>query len=349
MIKFLLGVGAGMFLFSQMADAKTYSDDDALKLEFDSYQGVSMFGDPGQKIKSHGMLWTPDETKYPGPRPAVVIVPGVGGQNGRDQRMCDMFIQNGITCLGLRIYDSRNVKKSLKWSQKFAQAGVGSRLEDAYNALHVLGKMPNVDQDNVWMVGMSVGGFVSAIALSTDVTEPYRIGDDHFAGFVNLYGGCPTYDGDWPQLGSPYMHYIGEADANWNERDCNAFYSKLKDSGVQVTHKLFKGSQFNKVGHLWDWMTDSQTGRGSGRYKLKKNGGTWGQLSIQQYGCGLAFDFDTNVVFANDQVKTQSSDTEIYAFVDQHCGVAKGTTRANHSVMKEVDAAVVEAIYAQGN
>ena len=152
-----------MSIQSNQSEATTfksnvYKDRDGVKIEFPSVYGNNLFGDIEKPIPSHGILWMPKDLKNDQKVPLLVVMPGMGGQKGKDAKMCSAISAAGIACFGTRPYPSREIDESLSAPVKLMQAGFASRLADAYGALEALEDNPKIDIENAWLVGRSAGG-----------------------------------------------------------------------------------------------------------------------------------------------------------------------------------------------
>ena len=60
-----------ILLMPLFAEAKTYKDTDAVRVEYQSFNGVSIWGEKGDAIDAHGYIWRPDPSEFSGQRPAI--------------------------------------------------------------------------------------------------------------------------------------------------------------------------------------------------------------------------------------------------------------------------------------
>ena len=329
-----------ILLMPLFAEAKTYKDTDAVRVEYQSFNGVSIWGEKGDAIDAHGYIWRPDPSEFSGQRPAIILMPGIGGQDGRDNRMCEMFSKNGILCLGVRVYASRGIPDDMKTSQKHAKASAGSRLFDAYAALNYLVEREQVDKSNIWLGGYSLGGTATTIALNVDISEKFRISDVDFVGYANLYGSCLNFVGSELKPNVVFKHFIGSADGAWNEEACNALQDRFSQAGIASELTLFQGGQFTPIAHMWDWMKQKKYGV----WTRKRHGDKWPSNGPEQYSCGPIFDVGKRSLTIGEKIVENGADIEMFNFLVDECGVVQSSLTANHKVTKAVDEALVQAI-----
>ena len=160
-----------LILKTSYSFSKLYSDKDGKRIEFSSYLGEDLWGKKVKPITSYGILYLPKKASNSSKFPLAILVPGLGGQRGRDNRMCEKLSQNGIACVGVRTYASRDIPHNQKWPVKFSKAGAGSRMHDAYGALSHLSDFNEIDINQSWFIGFSLGGFLAALSLDENFTK----------------------------------------------------------------------------------------------------------------------------------------------------------------------------------
>ena len=331
---------------SQAFANKTYSDKDGQRFEFDSFFGSDLWGAKGKPIKSHGILYLPKNASKENRVPLAIIISGLGGQRGRDNRMCDVLSSKGIACFGVRTYASRGIEHTWKSSQKFKVAGLGSRFHDAYGALEALRSHPAIDSSNIWQIGFSLGGNLSALALDPVLTKPFQRSDNDFKGFISLYAFCMKTATE--KLKSTKFHqYLGDADGAYHEKECDEFISSLKKRGVDAYFTLFRGSSWQKIGHLWDNMQAASNGwhgKPEGPWKMHRDGKVYSSFGISIYECGFEIDPTTQTISAGGDIISSPNDNEGWDFVIEKCGKRRGVNANKHEIIKKVDEEIIRVI-----
>ena len=69
------------FLMANIGGAYSYikSDDTAERIEFQSLMGTQIWDRNQKEHNASGYLWMPDKEAFPGMRPLVILLPGMGG------------------------------------------------------------------------------------------------------------------------------------------------------------------------------------------------------------------------------------------------------------------------------
>ncbi len=313
-----------------------YRDSEAEKITFQSSYGINLFGDIGDPIEAHGYLWMPEKLKKNQKVPLIVLMPGMGGMKGRDNRMCRTMAEAEIACFGTRVYASRNLDDKLSGREKIMTAGLASRLADAYSALAALSDNPQIDAENAWLGGWSAGGMAARLATSVGASGPFMNSRQDFKGFVSMYAYCvsPT---NTEHKSVPFKAFWGDADWVFDEKACNSMINEMQNDGVIATSHLFKG----KVGHSWDnmWFDDRNKG-------WKKTNSRWKTGGPDVYACKGVYDYSKNkITFKGGEIDSFGELVTWENALDA-CGIKMGSSGANRKVTKIVDDQIIEIIKA---
>ena len=189
-------------------------------------------------------------------------------------------------------------------------------------------------------------GGVSALAIDKKITKPFQRSKHDFKGFISLYGNVLTTSSKELKQTSYYL-FLGNADAAYHDKEVPRFLASIRQRGVKAEFKLFKGSQFNKIGHLWDNMkatTNGWHGKPEGPWKMHQDGKLYSNIGISVYGCGLMINPDNRTILASNSSISNPSDNEAWNFVISKCGKRKSTNVNKHKIIKEVDKMIIEII-----
>ncbi len=135
-----------------------------------------------------GQLRIPQDV--PGPLPAVVIVHGSFGVDGRGAAMAETLNAAGIATLEIDMWSPRSLAGALSRPEHTAET-----LPDAFGALRYLAGRPEIDGDRVGITGFSWGGGVSMLtATRRYVREIVGEGGERFAAHAPFYPVCWAYN-----------------------------------------------------------------------------------------------------------------------------------------------------------
>ncbi len=129
-------------------------------------------------------------TPRQGPVPAVVIVHGSAGVDGRGEALAAALNAGGMATLEIDMWTPRRVAHPLARPDHAAET-----LPDAFGALRFLATRPEVDGARVGIAGFSWGGVVSLLSATTRYASEIAGGDGgRFAGHVAFYPVCWAYN-----------------------------------------------------------------------------------------------------------------------------------------------------------
>ena len=335
------------FPFCSIA-GETYSDEDGQRVEFSSFAGEDLWGSTGEEISAHGILYLPDLTGERQKVPLAILISGMGGQRGRDNRLCTVLSQNGIACFGVRTYASRGLEHKLRPSQKIKVASIGARLHDAYGALEHFKNHPAIDKSRIWQIGFSLGGLVSAFAIDPAITVRFQRSESDFKGFIALYSSCLRTN-THTLKSTQYHLFVGDADIAYNEEECEKFIRSINDRGVDGHLTLFESpNQWTQIGHQWDNMqalVGGWHGKPEGPWRLHSSDGkVYSQSSISAYGCNFVVDPARKLLKAKSQTIVEPTDNELWDFVMAQCGKGKTISANRHKITKTVDEHLIRII-----
>ena len=105
-------------------------------------------------------LFTPDTS---GAHPAVIMSHGFNSSYGEWTNECVWFSQHGYTALAIDFCGGSLVSRSSGITREMT---VTSETEDLLASLDYIRALPDIDKENIFLLGASQGGFVSALAAA---------------------------------------------------------------------------------------------------------------------------------------------------------------------------------------
>ena len=185
-----------------------------------------------------------------GPFPAVVLVHGTSGIDGRGAALAEELRNSGIASIELDM-----------WKPRGLQGGVNSRpriisdtLPDAWGAWAFLAKQAKIDAARIGISGFSWGGaiaWITAFGLKP-LNAPADVQAAKFAAHAPFYGGCTGYMpygrggkaltalGVKP-TGAPVFYVIGSKDDyESSAQTCAGLAKAYPDANMRV--RLFEGA-----------------------------------------------------------------------------------------------------------
>jgi len=182
--------------------------------------------------------------------PAVVILHGSGGIDGRGEFHGKALNASGIATLEVFMFTSGNRPKE----------GSRSNFTHMYGALNYLANRSDIDPSHIGVMGFSWGGGLSLSSTSLALTQRFTGGQLRFAAHAPFYPVCwpflrlvsdpkaPGYGAYKKLTGAPVLVFAGGED-DYDEPDtCQKFIAALpKEARSDVSLKYYP-----KATHGWD-------------------------------------------------------------------------------------------------
>ncbi|MBM3732979.1 MAG: hypothetical protein FJW24_05860 [Acidimicrobiia bacterium] len=202
--------------------------------------------------------------------PAVVILHGSGGIDGRGQFHAQALNDAGIATLEVYMFARGNRP----------QQGTVKTLTHGYGALKYLAGRPDIDPQRIGVMGFSWGGSMSMRMASKSVSDAFLAHSNglRFAAHAPFYpvcwshariarGGMPDYKAF---TGAPVLLFAGGQDDYDAPDDCKNFLDALSEQ----TRNHMTLQFYPEATHGWD----SQNGRARTFYDPHAFGGRGGQV-----------------------------------------------------------------------
>lgn len=199
------------------------------------------------QIEGRGVLHTPGAVAQPKSRPAVVILPGLGGIiESREIRYAKILAQEGYVALAVDTFGMRDAAYRTHSLRALAVTET-MMLADAYAARAHLAALPMVDPQRIAVMGFSYGGMVSVLAAYDQIARLYAPEGGRFAAHASYYGSSVPRLDDPTTTGAPVEIYLGALDRNVDPARTEEIAGDLRRGGSRVQYELFPEAY-----HQWD-------------------------------------------------------------------------------------------------
>ena len=194
--------------------------------------------DNQEKQTVFGKLVLPNDSLDPNKKfPLVIGVAGSLGWGEHHYKYLEMYQKMGIATFELNSFKSRGITSTVGTQN---QVTISAMIVDAYTALEVLSKHPNIDKDRISITGWSLGGGVTLFSAWMPVKNAINK-ELKFASHLAFYPPCFIEPENIEFSDSPIHILIGELD-NWTPaKPCSDLVNKLnKKSNIGLT--IYKDS-----------------------------------------------------------------------------------------------------------
>ncbi len=140
-------------------------------------------------LKIWGKLWFPDTD---GPLPLVICAHGFGGNYEHVKAYAEAFARNGIAAFAFDFIGGGYGSRS---DGTMKEMSVLTEAADLNAVLDRMKELPEINPDQVFLLGASQGGFVSSYVAG--------IRPDDVAGLITLYPAYVLQDNAWKQTPDP--------------------------------------------------------------------------------------------------------------------------------------------------
>ena len=194
--------------------------------------------DNQEKQTVFGKLVLPNDSLDPNKKfPLVIGVAGSLGWGEHHYKYLEMYQKMGIATFELNSFKSRGITSTVGTQN---QVTISAMIVDAYTALEVLSKHPNIDKDRISITGWSLGGGVTLFSAWMPVKNAINK-ELKFASHLAFYPPCFIEPENIEFSDSPIHILIGDLD-NWTPaKPCSDLVNKLnKKSNIGLT--IYKDS-----------------------------------------------------------------------------------------------------------
>lgn len=200
-------------------------------------------------VEGRGRLFWPraaDDSDRP--RPAVVLLPGLGGiADSREPRYGAFLARQGYVALACDTFAERGagqaslLRRALTISETMMAA-------DAFAALRHLAADPRIDAGRIAVVGFSYGGLAATLCAYRQVAEALSgPGGPRFCAHASYYGCSVARLADPTTTGAPVAILVGDRDRNVDLDHVRAIADDLRRGGSAVELEIYPGAC-----HQWD-------------------------------------------------------------------------------------------------
>jgi dienelactone hydrolase len=261
-----------------------------------------------------------------GPFPAVVLYHG----NFHPEKLAPWFdeliprlIESGFATFVLDSYTGRKITNTAFNEARLSRA---ARLADIFQALNMLAKLDEIDENRVGISGSSAGGTTAMLAAEVQIIETSLARGRSFAAHLMVYPSCQTRFRTHLLTGAPMLYLVAENDGYSPAEYCEEYVASMASQGFNVEIEKYTG---NNHGWLVDYgvsnCEDCMTFKECGLSYIEDNGhesaldgrvdtkfGWWEYIETLYRDCGTI----EVIMRQNPEARRNTLDTTIRFFSD---------------------------------
>jgi dienelactone hydrolase len=186
-----------------------------------------------------------------GPFPAVILYHG----NFHPDKFEDWFdelvpklVETGIATFVLDSFTGRKITSTALNEARLPRA---ARLVDIFQALNLLARLPEIDENNIGISGYSAGGTVSMLAADLRINESSLARGRSFGAHLGVYPSCQVRFRSHTLTGAHMLYLVAEDDGYSPAEYCEEYVESVASQGFNVKIKKYAGTRHG-------WINDYQ-------------------------------------------------------------------------------------------
>jgi dienelactone hydrolase len=186
------------------------------------------------------------------PVPAVVVLHGSGGVDGRGEYHAEALHRQGMATLEIDMWTPRGFKGGPQSRPKRLR----ETYPDAFGALLFLAQQPEIDPQRIGIMGFAWGGGLALATASTNLLQEFTGGKARFAAHAPFYPACWSFlrtAADFRMSGAPVRIFVGDRDDYDAPDACQHLVDRLPAASKSVVTLTVYPDAY----HGWDSRTGS--------------------------------------------------------------------------------------------
>ena len=208
-----------------------------------------------------------------GPFPAVVLYHGHYHPDDLEpwfNELVPRLLKANIATFVLDSFTGRKITSTAFFEARLSRA---ARLTDAFQALNMLAKLDEIDENRIGISGYSVGGTAALLAADLRLNETSLARGRSFAAMLPVYPSCQARFRSHKMTGNPMLLLVAEDDNYSPTAFCEEYVAEVSTAGYDVKIKKYDNTQHG-------WINDKastdceecMTFRDCGRMYIEENG-----------------------------------------------------------------------------
>ncbi len=175
-----------------------------------------------------------------GPFPAVILYHGnyhPDDLNSWFNKLVPRLLEANIATFVIDSFTGRKIKSTAFNEMRLSRA---ARLTDVFQALNMLAKLEEVDENRIGISGYSVGGTTAMLAAELRLNETSLARGRSFAALMPVYPSCQTRFRNHELMDAPMLLLVAQEDGYSPAEFCEEYAQEAKSAGFDVQIKVYE-------------------------------------------------------------------------------------------------------------
>lgn len=184
-----------------------------------------------------------------GPFPAVILYHGNFHPEKLDpvfKELVPRLVEAGIATFVLDSFTGRKITSTAYNEARLPRA---ARLVDIFQALNMLARLEEIDENRIGISGSSVGGTTAMLAADLRINETSLARGRSFGAHLMVYPSCQTRFRSHTLTGAPMLYLVAENDGYSPAEYCEDYVESVASEGFDVKIEKYYGNNHG-------WLTD---------------------------------------------------------------------------------------------
>lgn len=186
-----------------------------------------------------------------GPFPAVILYHGNFHPEKFDDWLNELVPKLVETRIATFVLDSFTGRKITSTALNEARLPRAARLVDIFQALNLLARLPEIDENNIGISGYSAGGTISMLAADLRINESSLARGRSFGAHLGVYPSCQARFRSHTLTGAPMLYLVAEDDGYSPAEYCEEYVESVASQGFNVKIIKYAGTRHG-------WINDYQ-------------------------------------------------------------------------------------------
>lgn len=208
-----------------------------------------------------------------GPFPAVILYHGHYHPDDLEpwfNELVPQLLKKGIATFVIDSFTGRKITDTAFYDMRLSRA---ARITDVFQALNMLARLDEIDEERIGISGYSVGGTTSMLAADIRLNETSLARGRSFAAILPVYPSCQVRFRTQKPSGAPMLLLVADNDDYSSSAFCEEYVEEVSAAGYDIRIKKYDNIQHGWINEKASIdCEDCMTFRACGIMYIEENG-----------------------------------------------------------------------------